>query len=100
MAYLCKSASFAERLQEAAHHIASRGVMHWHIKICSSNVMILADRAWFTQAQTDLQDFAIPDELYTCHVSQLFDTLATRIVDFVRDIERCAMMHLCLQKQH
>ena len=36
------------------------------------------------QDEVDLQDFAISDEYFSCHVNELFDLLALKVVDFVK----------------
>lgn len=43
------------------------------------------------QAQTNLRDFAIPEEMYSCHINELFDLLALRTVEFITDVRRWAI---------
>lgn len=47
------------------------------------------------QDEVDLQDFAISDEFFTCHVIELFDLLAKKVVEFVKKEGRHAAL-LCL----
>lgn len=38
----------------------------------------------FIQAQFEMEDFAIPEEYFSCHADRLFDLLADSLVTFAK----------------
>lgn len=50
------------------------------------------------QVNVEMEDNAIPEEYFSCHADQLFDLLASSLLDFAKRHGRYCFILRCLEK--